>query len=126
MMSEIPNRYSYECHNDYHRTEYVARNGNELDAEEIVEELKELQAENAKLKEMLCDKHVMEKEEKADWYLHKYQEAHTELAELREICVKIYLCYHISEHKTMYKPVQEAWYIGQKIYNERKREGKAL
>ena len=82
--------------------------------------------ENEKLKKMVCDKHVMEKEEQADWYQHKYQEAHTELTELREMCVKTYLCYHISERCTMHKPTQEAWDIGQKIYNERKREGKAL
>ena len=49
-------------------------------------------------------------------------EIQEELRELREICVKTYLCYHISERCTMHKPVQQAWDIGQKIYMDTKYE----
>ena len=64
--------------------------------------------------------------ESIEYLEERLDECQDELDELREICVKTYLCYAISERCTMYKPVQQAWDIGQKIYNERKVEGKAL
>jgi len=53
----------------------------------------------------------------------KYLDLLQELDELREICVKTYLCYHVSERRGLHKPVQQAWDIGQKIRTENKWEG---
>ncbi|MCP3681403.1 MAG: hypothetical protein GY861_01815 [bacterium] len=79
---------------------------------------KQLQAENEKLKKDIA----IAKE----WLADDGEAMLKENEKLKEICVATYLCFHVSERCTMYKPVQEAWDIGQKIYDERKLEGKAL
>ena len=46
------------------------------------------------------------------------------IAELEQICIGTYMCFHVSELPTMYKPVQDAWKKGQELNEERKRGSK--